>query len=339
MNKPQLIAETPRAGKWNHRFIAAQDCSLSDSEIQKIVTAARRNPQGDDYLAVSVEMAQSVSGRTGKEILVLVGVNAKKLSETQRQPIVTQLKKQLKNLATLVTEIDWDRDGQAILVKRRELGEWEKGFSEFVPKQDKKAAVPKKHSSDRLKWVSGLVGILLALGVGFYLVFDSAHQSEENEKKPRQNSCTASKNEEKALKALFSDFDCETNLKEKQQIVVQVIERVKTEITNINGSCNSPYNNATLKPIADFICQIIGVAQGSNNKSKTSKAELLKRLLLFEKPEYHKYLLCGNYLKDFTTEDSQDKEFNVMTKKVKQFIILFQNFKEKEKICKSVQKS
>ncbi|TGO03326.1 hypothetical protein PN36_08200 [Candidatus Thiomargarita nelsonii] len=181
MNKPQLIAETPRAGKWNHRFIAAQDCSLSDSEIKKIVAAARRNPQGDDYLAVSVKTAQSVSGRTGNEILVLVGVDVKKLSETQRQQIVTQLEQRLADLATLVTEINWDRDGQAILVKRRELGEWEKWFGEFVPEQDKKVAVPKKPSSGQLKWVAGLVvGILLVLAIWAII-----QMSEESA--PRQN--------------------------------------------------------------------------------------------------------------------------------------------------------
>jgi len=169
--EPQLIAETPRAGKWNHRFIAAADGNLSDSEVAKIVAAARRNPQGDDYLAVSVETAQSVSGRTGKEILVLTGVDVKKLSETQRQQIVTQLEQRLANLATLVTEeIDWDRDGQAILVKRRELGEWEKSFDDlptFVAEQDKKVQQPKKPSSDQLKWIGGVVGILLVLGIIF----------------------------------------------------------------------------------------------------------------------------------------------------------------------------
>lgn len=149
MNKPQLIAETPRAGKWNHRFIAAPDGSLSDSEIAKIVMAARRNPQGDDYLAVSVETAQSVSGRTSKEILVLTDVDVKKLSETQRRQIVTQLKQRLANLATLVTEmIDWDREGQTTLVKRRELGEWEKWFGGlpiFMPQRYEQMTPPKKN--------------------------------------------------------------------------------------------------------------------------------------------------------------------------------------------------
>jgi hypothetical protein len=184
MNKPQLIAETPRAGKWNHRFIAAPDGSLSDSEIAEIVTAARRNPQGDDYLAVSVETVQSVSGRTGKEILVLTGVDVKKLSESQHQQIVTQLEQRLADLATLVTEeIDWD--GQAILVKRRELGEWEKWFAKFptfVPERDKKVPMP---SSAQLKWVAGVVGILLVL------VLAITQKSEESA--PTQNSAPYSK--------------------------------------------------------------------------------------------------------------------------------------------------
>lgn len=172
MNKPQLIAETPRAGKWNSRFLAAPDGSLSDSEVAKIVTAARRNPKGDDYLAVSADRAQLLSGRTGKEILVLVGVDVKKLSETERQQIFKQLEQRLnEDLATLVTEgIDWDRDGQALLVKRRELGDWEKGFDGLptVLRREKKAAEPEKPSSGRLKVVVGVVGILLVLGLAIW---------------------------------------------------------------------------------------------------------------------------------------------------------------------------
>jgi len=61
MNKPQLVAETLRAGKWNHRFIAAPNGSFSDSEVAKMIAAARRNPQGDDYLAVSAETTQSIN--------------------------------------------------------------------------------------------------------------------------------------------------------------------------------------------------------------------------------------------------------------------------------------
>ncbi|HEW98409.1 MAG: hypothetical protein DRR16_12550 [Candidatus Parabeggiatoa sp. nov. 3] len=174
MNKPQLVAETPRAGKWNHRFIAAPNGSLSDSEVAKMIAAARRNPQGDDYLAVSAETTQSMSGRTGKEILVLTGVDVKKLSDNQRQQIIAQLGQQLIDLATLVTEkIDWDKEGQAILVKRPELGEWEKGFVGlpiFTPQQ--KAAVPKKPISNLVKMVGGVVGILLVLGLGIWKTID-----------------------------------------------------------------------------------------------------------------------------------------------------------------------
>jgi len=156
MNKPQLIAETPRAGKWNHRFIAAPDGSLSDSEIKKILAAARSNPQGDDYLAVSVETAES--GRTGKEILVLVGVDVKKLSESQRQQIVTQLKQRLPNLATLVTEIDWDR---AILLRRRELGEWEKGFGDLP------IFVPETEQNNRIWWFVTIISVVAIIAVLF----------------------------------------------------------------------------------------------------------------------------------------------------------------------------
>ncbi len=133
MTKPQLVAETPRAGKLNHRFLAAANSTLSDSEVSQIVATARKNQKGDNYLAVTVDTAQPLSGRTGKEILVLVGINVKKLSEIQHQQILEQLEQRLTDLATLVTEkIDWDdRKNQALLLKHPELGKWETDFSDL----------------------------------------------------------------------------------------------------------------------------------------------------------------------------------------------------------------
>jgi len=171
MNELQLVIETPRAGKWNHRFIAAKDGSLSESEVTKIIAAARRNSQGDNYMAVSSETAQSVSGRTGKEILVLVGVDVKQLSDIERQQIIEQLQQRLADVATLVTEtIDWNKDGKELLLRRPELSDWTKEFS-GLPKfsnPEKKSSLPKKYAS-KLKFVGGVVGILVVLVIGIWV--------------------------------------------------------------------------------------------------------------------------------------------------------------------------
>jgi hypothetical protein len=175
MSRTQLVAETPRAGKWNHRFIVSSTGDLSDSEVAKVVAAARRNLQGEDYLAVSVKTAQSVSGRTGDEILVLTGIEVNKLSGTQRQQIMAQLEQRLAELAVLVTEkIDWERAGQSLLVERAELAEWEKAISNLlrvkraIPPVKKPPAARKWHPS-QLKLAGGVIGVLLVLGLGIWI--------------------------------------------------------------------------------------------------------------------------------------------------------------------------
>lgn len=170
MGKIQLIAETPRAGKWNHRFIVAPTGDLSDSEVAKVVAAARFTPQGEDYLAVSVKTAQSASGRTGDEILVLTGIAVNKLSDTQRHQIMVQLTQRLAELAVLVTEkIDWEQEGKTLLLKCVELANWEKDFKELpIAKKVKpptEKLLPRKWTPGQLKLAGGVIGILLVLTI------------------------------------------------------------------------------------------------------------------------------------------------------------------------------
>ncbi|MCK5718491.1 MAG: hypothetical protein KAH84_00930 [Thiomargarita sp.] len=172
MNKLQLIIETPRAGKWNHRFIAATDGILSESAITKTIAAARRNPIGDNYIAVSSETTQSTSGRIGKEILVLVGLDVKQLANTEQQEIIQQLEQRLADVAILVTEtINWDKDGKEILLRYPKLATWEQDFAGlpvFSKPKEKIALAQKLHSNNKLKLIGVIAVILLVLGVVFW---------------------------------------------------------------------------------------------------------------------------------------------------------------------------
>jgi hypothetical protein len=137
MNRLQLVAETPRAGFWNHRFVITPHVNLSEKEIAKIITKARHNPYGDNYLAVSSETAQMRSGRIGREILVLVGLG--ELSSEQHEQAVQLLKNKLFELAKLVTQtIDWEIEGKQLFVVRPELAKWEKDFRHFPQFESKK---------------------------------------------------------------------------------------------------------------------------------------------------------------------------------------------------------
>jgi hypothetical protein len=309
MNKPQLIAETPRAGKWNSRFLAAQDGSLSDSEVAKIVTAARRNPRGDDYLAVSADRAQLLSGRTGKEILVLVGVDVKKLSETERlQKIVDQLDQRLDDLATLVTEgIDWDRDGQAILVKRRELGEWEKGFDGLptvLPRREKKAAEPKKPSSGRL-----IVEILLVLGLGIWAI---TQHYEEEPAPPTILPKKTTKNPTQTGETPLSTSDAEHEKKKLQEAQKECVKTFKDEIETFLNQ--KGYSSTT--------CSL------ENTPTITSETTLKNFLTTWchlELETDYKYKKVDKYSLSIP---NTDKELTISKEEFKQLEQNFDNFKK-----------
>ena len=133
MKKLQLIAETPRAGSHNHRFIASKESELSDKDIGKMIVASRQHMAGHDYLAISSETVQQAGGRFGNEVLVLSGINVKKLSHHQRINILLSLKARLTDLETLVTKtIDWEqRENSALVCKRSELSDWVQDFSDL----------------------------------------------------------------------------------------------------------------------------------------------------------------------------------------------------------------
>lgn len=123
MNQVYILAETPRAGRWNHRFLAASDALFSEQEISKLIGDARQNLQGQDYIAVSQETHQSESGRTGAEILLIAGI--KHYTPDQREYLRGWLQQKLPALETLVTqEIDWDAAKQ-LCVRHTRFTEWE----------------------------------------------------------------------------------------------------------------------------------------------------------------------------------------------------------------------
>lgn len=132
MSKIFLIAETPRAGKWNHRYLVAVGNTLSESVIANFVRSARDELIGKNYIAVEREVFQEQSGRTGKETLLLIGVDTKHLSDTQKLKISSHLEVCLKeDLDHLISTIPWESTGKNLVVESPELSKWCEQFSEL----------------------------------------------------------------------------------------------------------------------------------------------------------------------------------------------------------------
>lgn len=163
----QLLAETPRAGRLNHRFIVAQGSSIGDALAQTILTQARDQAEGKDYLAVS-RSAQQTGGREGEEILVLHGVNVQALSQRQREEIRAKLKRYLDALETLVTkDIDWEHEGVNPVLQRAELKQWEQAFKELT-----------KVSLLKQRWVMMAgAAVVLLVSTWFFAWFDDLGNS------------------------------------------------------------------------------------------------------------------------------------------------------------------
>jgi hypothetical protein len=122
-----LFAETPRAGKYNHRFLVPDGCDTpSDLLLETYIPKVRDDRKGKDFVGVSWEVKQIDTNRIGKEILVLAAPYC------DLSPLADQLFEHLKShqdeLTEIVTEkIDWNKIGADNLsIACPELADWQK---------------------------------------------------------------------------------------------------------------------------------------------------------------------------------------------------------------------
>lgn len=122
---PQLIALTPRAGDWNHRFLVSPDSKRGVDYLARVTHNAKTKAIGQNYISVQRRVTQTTGGRGGTEILVLSDVDLSQFDAEKIERLRKQLECHLDDLANLVTNvIDWDKEGQLDPVRRRELEDW-----------------------------------------------------------------------------------------------------------------------------------------------------------------------------------------------------------------------
>ncbi|GEM_PF-6351162 len=120
---PYLIAVTPRAGKWNHRTLVANNWHEDVLELDQLVQMARQQLRGAAWLAVKHSVKQVNSEREGDELLILGDVAVEKLSPEAIDDITAKLTRCLEgDLTQLITAtIDWTQEGKSDPIKRSEL--------------------------------------------------------------------------------------------------------------------------------------------------------------------------------------------------------------------------
>jgi hypothetical protein len=129
MSSLALFAETPRAGERGHRFLVAANSQLSEPRIAEFLERAQKDVSfGANFIGVS-HSVQQVSGtavRTGREIIVLAGVDVSRIPDPSRDRLLALLRELLNRLEHLVLRgIDWSRLPPAdLLVRTDELSQW-----------------------------------------------------------------------------------------------------------------------------------------------------------------------------------------------------------------------
>jgi hypothetical protein len=128
--RPFLIAETPNAGPHGHRFLVPPQCDWDDARTARFVGLGRLHAEriGGNYIAVSRRAPQHSTGRSGDEVLVLVGVDTAKLSIDERDRIVRRLRDLLGDIDAVAARHPWAGEPR-LVVPFPELEVWlESGF-------------------------------------------------------------------------------------------------------------------------------------------------------------------------------------------------------------------
>ncbi len=144
LKKPCLIAETPRAGRWNGCLIISEGAQIDQATAVQYTTRARKGSKGEDYIMVSRRVMQPTTGRTGDELLILAGVVTKSYTTAKAEEVEKSLCELLNDLEKLVVQtIKWDEDRQPSIIERRELSDWIKNLP-LTKKPTIPRSVPKK---------------------------------------------------------------------------------------------------------------------------------------------------------------------------------------------------
>ncbi|MDQ5911384.1 MAG: hypothetical protein QG599_3481 [Pseudomonadota bacterium] len=178
-NTPFILIETPRAGKWNHRHIVAP--GIPQQAYLDIIETARQKSEGDNFLAVghNNKVKQFTTDRYAPELLILAGIDTKRLSKNQKQALQDSLTSLLSSVDKLVTEnIDWNREGENDPVVREELAVW---FNLHFKVVEAIAWNPKlKRLSKKIMPVIIATTVLVLLGLVSYFGFKIGEKPKES---------------------------------------------------------------------------------------------------------------------------------------------------------------
>lgn len=157
-----MFALTPRAGRWNHRFLVPSGSRWSQQALSKLVEAAKESRQ-PSIISTNRSVVQATTGRTGEELLILKDERLTRLSTTARELIQKRVDDHAECLETIVTQtIDWDAMGSDLVIERTELSEWLQGADGLIETISRDDAMPSEIDRTRSPY---MISILVLLGL------------------------------------------------------------------------------------------------------------------------------------------------------------------------------
>ena len=161
MDKPVIFALTPRASRWNHRFLVPPNAPWSRDKLSRLAESVQKMPEGEDYISIQREVVQESTGRKGMELLVCQDRRLQSMASGARDQLKTVLAGYATTLGGLVRDtIDWGQVGDGLVLERSELLEWQKETDRLVSRETTEGR------SDRPGSDSGSHGWVIAVIVG-----------------------------------------------------------------------------------------------------------------------------------------------------------------------------
>lgn len=177
-NTPFLLIETPRAGKWNHRHIVPP--GVPQRAYLDLIETARQQGEGDNFLAVGHknEVKQFTTDRYAPELLILAGVDTKRLDKNQKQALQDSLTSLLGAVGKLVTkDIDWNRESETDPVVREELAVW---FHQHFKGVEAIVWNPNLKRFKKIMFIATITIVLVSLGLVGHFGFKGGESPKED---------------------------------------------------------------------------------------------------------------------------------------------------------------
>lgn len=140
MRSPVLIAETPFAGRHGPRFLAPPGRQVdADTAAFYLANALEGDDdaeeiEGEDYLAVRMNLTDDTTGDSAPQMLLLAGVDVDRMSGEERDEVLDQLRERLEVLNDAVLAIDWSKHEYDTIIEIPELDEWHEASWDALPR-------------------------------------------------------------------------------------------------------------------------------------------------------------------------------------------------------------